>query len=143
MRRLSTSLLIVMVFVLALVAPIPSAAQAKPEKSAPSALAKPSLGDFDDFVNQALKDWKVPGVAVAVVQGDKVILLKGYGYRDLEKQLPVTPSTLFAIGSISKSLPRATPCVGMDEGKVDWDKPVRDYLPMFKMFDPVLPEQMQ
>jgi hypothetical protein len=62
MRRPSTSLLIVMMFVLSLVAPIPSAAQAKPEKAAPSAVAKPSLGDFDDFVNQALKDWKVPGV---------------------------------------------------------------------------------
>jgi CubicO group peptidase (beta-lactamase class C family) len=132
-----------MMFVLSLVAPIPSPAQAKPEKAAPSAAAKPSLGDFDDFVNQALKDWKVPGVAVAVVQGDKVILLKGYGYRDLEKQLPVTPNTLFAIGSITKSFTVSTLGMEMDEGKVDWDKPVRDYLPLFKMFDPVLTEQMQ
>jgi CubicO group peptidase (beta-lactamase class C family) len=143
MRRPSTSLLVVTFFVLSLVAPIPSAAQAKPEKAAPSALAKPVLGDFDAFVNQALKEWKVPGVAVAVVQGDKIILLKGYGYRDLEKQLPVTPNTLFAIGSITKSFTVSTLGMEMDEGKVDWDKPVRDYLPMFKMFDPVLTEQMQ
>ena len=142
MRRRSTSLLVVMMFALSLVAPIPTTAQAKPEKAASSAVAKPGLGDFDNFVNQALKDWKVPGVAVAVVQGDKVILLKGYGYRDLEKQLPVTPNTLFAIGSITKSFTVSTLGMEMDEGKVDWDKPVRDYLPTFKMYDPVLTEQM-
>jgi len=55
-------------------------AQKKSAKVAPTA-AKPDLGDFDLFVNQALKDWKVPGVAVAVVQGGKIILSKGYGYR--------------------------------------------------------------
>jgi CubicO group peptidase (beta-lactamase class C family) len=142
MRHRSTPLLIVVMFVLSLAAPIPSAAQRKSEKAAPAAVAKPGLGDFDDFVNQALQDWKVPGVAVAVVQGDKVILLKGYGYRDLEKRLPVTPDTLFAIGSITKSFTVTTLGMEMDEGKVDWDKPVRDYLPAFKMYDPVLTEQM-
>ena len=118
MQRPSPSLLIIVMFVLSLGAPIPSAAQAKPEKAAPSALGKPSLGNFDDFVNQALKEWKVPGIAVAVVQGDKIILLKGYGYRDLEKQLPVTPNTLFAIGSITKSFTVSTLGTEMDEGKV-------------------------
>src|SRR6267142_7125126 len=108
MRSRSISLLIVMMFVSALVAGIPSVAQEKAKKPAPSATAKPALGDFDDFVNQVLKDWKVPGVAVAVVQGDKVILLKGYGFRDLEKQLPVTPNTLFGIGSITKSFTVST-----------------------------------
>jgi YD repeat-containing protein len=142
MRHRSTSLLIVMVFVLSLVAPILSAAQQKSAKAAPATATKPGLGDFDDYVNQALKDWKVPGAAVAVVQGDKVILLKGYGYRDLEKQLPVTPDTLFAIGSITKSFTVTALGMEMDEGKVDWDKPVRDFLPTFKMYDPVLTEQM-
>ena len=99
MRRSSTfSFPIALVFVLSLAAPTASPAQKKSEKSAAAAVGKPNLGDFDDDVNQALKDWKVPGAAVAVVQGDKVILLKGHGYRDLEKQLPVTPNTLFAIG---------------------------------------------
>ena len=116
--------------------------QNKSGKATPPVAGKPGLGDFDDFVNQALKDWKVPGVAVGVVQDGKVILLKGYGYRDLEKQLQVTPNTLFAIGSITKSFTVSTLGMEMDEGKVDWDKPVRDYLPVFKMHDPVLTEQM-
>jgi CubicO group peptidase (beta-lactamase class C family) len=104
--------------------------------------AKPSLDGLDEFVTQAMKDWKVPGLAIAVVQGDKVILLKGYGYRDLEKQLPVTPNTLFAIGSITKSFTVTTLGMEMDEGKLDWDKPVRDFLPTFKMYTPALTEEM-
>jgi CubicO group peptidase (beta-lactamase class C family) len=119
-------------------APAPAPAPA----SAVAPAAKPSLDGLDDFVAQAMKDWKVPGLAIAVVQGDKVILLKGYGFRDMEKQLPVTPNTLFAIGSITKSFTVTTLGMEMDEGKVDWDKPVRDYLPTFKMYDPVLTEQM-
>jgi CubicO group peptidase (beta-lactamase class C family) len=143
MRRSSTSsFLIALMFVLSLAAPTALPAQKKSEKAAPTAVAKPNLGDFDDYVNQALRDWKVPGVAVAVVQGDKVILLKGYGYRDLEKQLPATPNTLFAIGSITKSFTVSALGMEMDEGKIDWDRPVRDYLPAFKMYDPVLTEQM-
>lgn len=102
----------------------------------------PEMDGFDAFVEQALKDWKVPGVAIAVVKGDKVILLKGYGFRDAEKQLPVTPQTLFAIGSITKSFTVTTLGMMMDEGKLDWDQPVRNVFPGFKMFDPVLTEQM-
>src|SRR5256886_9532443 len=64
---------------------------------------KPTLGDLDTFVDQIMKDWKVPGLAVAVVQDGKVIFSKGYGYRDVDKKLPVTTGTLFAIGSITKS----------------------------------------
>jgi CubicO group peptidase (beta-lactamase class C family) len=56
--------------------------------------------------------------------------------------LPVTPNTLFAIGSITKSFTVTTLGMEMDEGKVDWDKSVRDYLPTFKLYEPVLTEQM-
>jgi CubicO group peptidase (beta-lactamase class C family) len=115
---------------------------AQPAAAAATPAAKPSLDGLDDFIAQAMKDWKVPGLAIAVVQDGKVTLLKGYGYRDLEKQLPVTPNTLFAIGSITKSFTVATLGMEMDEGKVDWDKPVRDYLSTFKMFTPDLTEQM-
>jgi CubicO group peptidase (beta-lactamase class C family) len=104
--------------------------------------SKPGLDGLDEWVNQALKDFKVPGVAVVVVQGDKVVLLKGYGMRDTEKQLPVTPQTLFALGSVTKSFTVTTLGMLVDEGKLDWDKPVRNYLPGFRMYDPVATEQM-
>ena len=107
-----------------------------------AATPKLALDGFDDFMTQVLKDWKVPGVALGAVKDGKVILLKGYGYRDLEKQLPVTPNTLFAVGSITKSFTVTLLGMEMDEGKVDWDKPVRNYLPDFRMYDPVLTEQL-
>jgi CubicO group peptidase (beta-lactamase class C family) len=115
---------------------------AAPIAPATPAAGKPGLDGFDDFIAQAMKDWKVPGMAVSVVQGGKVILLKGYGYRDVEKQLPVTPKTLFAIGSITKSFTVTLLGLEAAEGKVDWDKPVRDFLPGFKLYDPVLTEQI-
>ena len=59
--------------------------------------------DFAAFVNKTLADWKVPGVGVAVVKGGKIILAEGYGFRDVANKLPVTPRTLFAIGSSSKA----------------------------------------
>jgi len=116
-------------------------ADAAPAQTAAPA-SRPSLDGLDDFINQAMKDWKVPGLALAVVQDGKVTLLKGYGYRDMERKLPVTPQTLFAIGSITKSFTVSTLGMEMDEGKVDWDKPVRDYLPTFKLYTPELTEQM-
>jgi CubicO group peptidase (beta-lactamase class C family) len=104
--------------------------------------AKPALEGFDAFVSTALKDWKVPGVAVAVVQDGKVILSKGYGFRDVKKEAPVTPKTLFAIGSITKSFTVTSLGILVDEGKLDWDKPVREYMPGFRLYDQVATERM-
>src|SRR5579884_3052982 len=80
-------------------------------------------------------------VAIAVVQDGKVIYAKGYGYRDIDKKLPVTTDTLFAIGSISKSFTALNFAILNDQGKADWDQPVRRYLPEFEMYDPVASEQ--
>jgi len=93
--------------------------------------------DYDEIVANALVEFKIPGVSVAVVKEGKVIYAKGFGYRDVEKKLPVTTDTLFAIGSVSKSFTSLVFATQNDEGKVDWDKPVRTYLPSFKMDDPI------
>jgi CubicO group peptidase (beta-lactamase class C family) len=117
----------------------PKPASGAAPNSAPSPAAK--LHGLDDLAADAMKQWKVPGVAIAVVQDGKVIYAKGYGYRDLEQKLPVTPATLFPIGSITKSFTALTFAILKNEGKVDWDKPVRSYLPEFQMNDPVASEQ--
>src|SRR4030095_11562265 len=96
-----------------------------------------SLDDFDPIVTKALAEWKIPGLAVAIVRDGKVIYAKGFGYRDVEKKLPVTTDTLFAIGSISKSFTSLIFGILNDEGKVEWDKPVRTYLPTFQIDDPI------
>ena len=131
---------------LLLFAAIPTLAQTRVLKhaapAAPPAPATPAskLQGLDALADQAMKQWKVPGVAIAVVQDGKVIYAKGYGYRDLENKLPVTTATLFPIGSITKSFTALTFAILKSEGKVDWDKPVRDYLPEFQMNNPVATE---
>ena len=78
------------------------AAQPKAIAQAEVKLATTSraLDGLDAFIESVMKDWKVPGLSLAVIQNGQVIWLKGYGYRDLEKKTPVTPHTLFPIGSI-------------------------------------------
>jgi CubicO group peptidase (beta-lactamase class C family) len=96
-----------------------------------------SLDEFDAIVTKAMADSQVPGMSVAIVRDGKVIYAKGFGYRDVEKKLPVTTDTLFAIGSVSKSFTSLIFGTLNDEGKVDWDKPVRTYLPTFQIDDPI------
>ncbi len=102
---------------------------------------KLDLTGFDANVRRALREWRVPGAAVVVVKDGEVVLCKGYGYRNLKKRLPVTPDTVFPIASVSKAF--TTMALGMlvDEGKLDWDKPVRDYLPDFQLHDAVATER--
>jgi len=96
-----------------------------------------SLDGFDAIVTKAMADSKIPGLSVAIVRDGKVIYAKGFGYRDIEKKLPVTTDTIFAIGSVSKSFTSLIFGTLNDEGKVDWDKPVRTYLPTFQIDDPI------
>lgn len=101
-----------------------------------------SLTGFDDYVNKALKEWEVPGVAIAIVKGDQVVLAKGYGVRKLGETTPVDERTLFAIGSSSKAFTAAAIALLVDEGKVKWDDPVTKYLPGFEMYDPYVTREM-
>jgi len=114
----------------------------KKSAAASSPASRPDLGDFDDFVAAQMKQWKVPGASIAVVQDGKIILLKGYGLRDVKNNLPVTPDTLFAIGSITKSFTVSLLGMLVDEGKLDWDKPVRDVMPDFRMEDEMATARM-
>lgn len=101
-----------------------------------------SLEGFKEFVDQQLKEWKVPGLAIAIVKDGKVIFSEGFGYRDVKNKLEVTPKTLFAIGSCSKAFTATAIGILVDEGNLDWDKPLRDYLPAFKMHDSFATERM-
>ena len=86
--------------------------------------------------------WQVPGAAVAVIYKGEVVLSQGYGLRDVAKNLPVTPETLFAIGSCTKAFTSFDIALLVEEGKLGWDTPIREYLPDFRMYDPVATEQM-
>jgi CubicO group peptidase (beta-lactamase class C family) len=101
----------------------------------PVAKAKKALEGFDDVVAKGLGQINVPGAAVAVVKDTEVIYAKGFGYRDLEKKLPITADTLMAIGSSSKAFTTFALGTLVDQGKVEWDKPVRNYIPWFRLYD--------
>lgn len=86
-------------------------------------------------VNKILKDYKAPGVSIAVVEKNKVVYTGGFGYRDAEKKLPVTENTLFAIGSCTKAFTSAMLGALAEDGMLDLDKPVRNYLPELKFYN--------
>ena len=101
-----------------------------------------SLNGFDDYVNKAMKEWEVPGIAVAIIKGDQIVLAKGYGVRKLGDPTPVDERTLFAIGSSSKAFTAASVAMLVDGGKVKWDDPVTKYLPEFEMYDPYVTREL-
>jgi CubicO group peptidase (beta-lactamase class C family) len=90
------------------------------------------LAGLDTFAAKVLKDWNAAGVAIAVVEKGNVIYAGGFGYRDIDKKLPVTENTQFAIGSCTKAFTASILGMLANEGKLDLDKPVRSYLPELK-----------
>ena len=97
---------------------------------------------LDTTFNRILKDWKAVGFAVAVVEKNKIVYSKGAGFRDLEKKLPATPNTLFAIGSCTKAFTSSLIGLLQKDGKLEFDKPVRDYLPDLKFYNDAMDDQV-
>ncbi|HEX8172379.1 MAG TPA: serine hydrolase [Thermoanaerobaculia bacterium] len=86
-------------------------------------------------VNATLKAWQLPGLAVAIVQNDRVVFLSGYGVKDLSTGERVTPDTLFQIASTSKAFTTTALAMLVDEKKLQWDDRVRDHLEYFRLAD--------
>ncbi|HDT13539.1 MAG TPA: serine hydrolase, partial [Candidatus Aminicenantes bacterium] len=101
----------------------------------PAAKARRALEGFGEIVAKGLTLLEVPGAAVAVVKDEEVILAEGFGFRDIEKKLPMTADTLLAIGSSTKAFTAFALGTLVDRGQVDWDTPVREYIPWFRLED--------
>ncbi len=99
------------------------------------AAADPRFNDLDTTMQRVIQNWNVAGFAVAIVEKNKVVYAKGFGYRDAEKKLPVTANTLFAIGSVTKSF--TTSLIGQleAEGKLNIDKPVNAFMPSLRFYN--------
>ena len=102
----------------------------------PHALDAARAERFLAFAEEARKLARVPGAAIAVVQDGKIVLEKGLGVRELDKDQPVTPSTLFMIGSMTKPLTSLMMARLVDNGTFTWDTPVTTLLPSFALADP-------
>ena len=93
------------------------------------------LQGFDDYMARVLKDWNGPGIGVGIVVGDKLVFAKGYGYRDYEKKLPFTPGTVCPIASNTKLFTAVAAGMLVEEGKLTWDRPVRESVPSIKFYN--------
>src|SRR5438105_8741327 len=100
------------------------------------------IADLELLIAEAMDEWKVPGLAIAVVQNGEVALVRAYGFRDVEAGLKVTTDTQFLIGSITKSFTATGLALLMDERHLDWNKPVRDYIPEFRLHDAVATDRV-
>jgi CubicO group peptidase (beta-lactamase class C family) len=93
---------------------------------------------FDSYtqrIDDLMQEWAVPGLAISVVQGDDTLHQSAHGHADRDAQTPVTPDTRFPIASMSKSFTAMMIALLVEDGELEWDKPVRHYMPEFKLKD--------
>jgi CubicO group peptidase (beta-lactamase class C family) len=123
----------------------PAVAQPPPPEPAKAAQAgstaatddlSAKLAAIEKAVDSRRRRLHVPGASLVIVKDDRVIYLKGLGFRDVEHALPVTPKTLFAIGSTTKAFTAMTVMMSADDGKLSLDDSPKQYLPYFKLRDP-------
>jgi CubicO group peptidase (beta-lactamase class C family) len=107
----------------------------RPVALAQDASVAKKLEGFDAYMEQTLKDWNTPGIGVGIVVNDKLVFVKGYGYRDYEKKLPFTATTLCQIASNSKLFTAVSAGMLVDEGKLTWDKPIREAVPTIRFYN--------
>jgi CubicO group peptidase (beta-lactamase class C family) len=95
---------------------------------------------IDRIMQESLKAWQVPGASLAIVRGNEVVYLKGYGVKEHGSENAVTADTLFAIGSTTKAFTTTAMAMLVDEGKMSWDDQVRKHIPFFRLSDPLANE---
>ncbi len=104
----------------------------EPEKLG-TARATDWLTEYVSYIQETMETDNIPGLALALVQGDEIILAEGYGLRDVASQSPVTAETLFHIGSTQKSMTAMLLATLADEGLLDWDEPIINFAPEFAL----------
>jgi CubicO group peptidase (beta-lactamase class C family) len=125
-RRVTGSLTLVFLAVLVVVA---SAG------AADDPVVAKKLQGFDEYMAKVVKDWNVPGIGVGVVVKDRLVFAKGYGFRDYGQKLPYTPRTVQPIASNTKLFTAVAVGLLVEEGKLEWDKPVRQYVPGIRFYN--------
>lgn len=109
--------------------------------AAASAVQAPAY-NLEADVKRVMKEFNVPGIAIAVVKDGKVVAAQGFGVRKLGDPTPVDGQTLFEIASNSKAFTAAGLAMLVDQGKLAWDDPVIKHLPDFRMYDPYVTAEL-
>jgi CubicO group peptidase (beta-lactamase class C family) len=108
----------------------------------PQQLTEERLAALRAYVEEALVRFDVPGAAVAVVQGDEVLMAEGFGVRERGGDAPVTPQSHMMIGSVAKTMTTMLMAQLVDKELMAWDTPVQAIVPQFAVADPILSAQM-
>ena len=91
---------------------------------------------IEPLIEQTMKSYDVPGLALAVAKDGKIVYAKGFGVKDLRSREPITPDSLFHMASVSKTFVATAIVQLLEQGKIQLDDPVRTYLPYFQLKDP-------
>jgi CubicO group peptidase (beta-lactamase class C family) len=97
---------------------------------------------LDQLIQEAMEEWQIPGLSLAVVRDGEPDHLKAFGLRDVEAGLPTTTDTQFILCSITKSFTALGLAMLVDDGLLDWTRPVRDYLPDFRLHDAIATDRV-
>ncbi|HEX7314597.1 MAG TPA: serine hydrolase [Pyrinomonadaceae bacterium] len=136
-RSLNLALSAAMLFSTAsLLAPRASAQEAAKAQAAAPADLDAKLAAIEKAVEEKRQALGIPGVSLVIVKDDRVIYMKGFGYKDFEQKVPVTADTRFAIGSSSKAFTAMLVAMAADEGKLSLEDSPKKFLPYFKLQDP-------
>jgi CubicO group peptidase (beta-lactamase class C family) len=116
-----------LVVVLALLMNVSASAQTRP-----ASIDKKQLDRFEKRVNALRESLKIPGMSAVIVNDQKVIWERGFGYADLENRVPATPDTLYSIASVTKTFASTLIMQLVEQGKLDLDEPMSHYSADFK-----------
>lgn len=108
-----------------------------------SAQTKVDLKKLEDYIENARVSLNIPGLAIAIVKNDSVVLCKGFGIRELGKTEEVDCNTNFAIASLSKAFTATSLGMLKDQGKISWDDYATDYIPAFRLKDPLATQELR
>jgi len=110
--------------------------------SASLIFSQTDIAALDTYFEKARTDWDIPGMAIGIIKDGEIVMAKGYGLLEAEKNKKVDEHTLFAIASNTKAFISTSIGMLVEEGKLDWDDPVQKHLPFFELYDPWVSENI-
>jgi len=98
---------------------------------------KQSTEQWDNYLKATLEQWKAPGLAVVVLKDSEVVYSRGFGYRDIENEIEMNKDTIHPIASCTKSFTSTAIAMLVDEGKLEWNTPIKEFIPRFGLKDAI------
>src|SRR5215831_7709401 len=133
--RASARAFVAAVVALSIASRTAAAAEAIPSENSIEQRIQALVPSLDDYIATNMRAFDVPGLAIGIVVGDKLVYAKGFGVR-AKGGVPVNTQTLFQIGSATKAFLSTTMAIAVDRGKLHWDDRIVDLDPDFQMRDP-------